>query len=235
MRNTCLLDRQFFLYLTHSNCLFLFNFLHLNSKMLLDFSELYNFRLLNLLCFDDEIFLNFTFLDDLLLLDTSDLDVAIHLNFAFLDDLFLGDTGALNLLLHLVFALLDTLFHLKLEFERFRFSFSGIDSDVLLLVRFSPCLLLFCFEFLDTGIDFNLNDSDLFFLDDTFFFSFLLGCNFDNFTNTDSIKPVFSVQGFNRRLIYPDNRNSLKRQTVLDLQVLTARCLNFITKFLTFL
>ena len=173
--------------------------------MLLNFGELYNPGLLDLLCFDDEVFLNFAFGDDLFLLDLSDLDVAIHLNFAFLDDLFLCEAGALNFLLHYVFALLDPLFHLKLEFEGLRFPFSGIDCDILLLIGFSPCLLLFCFEFLDTCVDINLNDGNLFFLDDAFLFAFLLRRDCCNFTNTDSIKSIFSIQRFNRRLVYANN------------------------------
>ncbi len=178
--------------------------------MLLNFGELHNFGLLNLLCFDNEVFLNFAFGDDLFLLDPSDLDVTVHLNFAFLDDLFLSDTCALNLLLHFVFTFLHTLFHLKLEFKGLCFPFSRIDRNIFLLVRFCPCLLLFSFKFLYAGIDLDLNNSDLFFLYYPFFFSFLIGGDFDDFTDTDCVESVFGIERFNGGLIYPNNRYGFK-------------------------
>ena len=178
--------------------------------MLLNFGELYNFGLLNLLCFDDKILLDFTFGDNLFLLDASDFDVTVHLDFAFLDDLFLSDTCALDLLLHFVFTFLHTLFHLKLEFEGLRFSFGGIDSNILLLIGFCPCLLLFSFKFLYPGIDLNLNNCNFFFLNNPFFFSFLFSCNFGDFTDTDSVKSVFGIKRFNGGLIYSNNRYGFK-------------------------
>ena len=210
MGNTGFLYRQYFLYFANCNRLFLCDSLHLNDEMLLDFGELDNFGLLNLLCFNDKILFNFAFGDNLFLLDASDFDVTVHLDFAFLDDLFLSNTCPLDLLLHLVFTFLHALFHLKLEFKGLGLPFRGIDSNIFLLVGFCPCLLLFGFEFLYPSVDLNLNDGDLFFLDNPFFFSFLLGCDFGDFSDTDCVESVFGIKRFNGGLIYPNNRYGFK-------------------------
>ena len=185
--------------------------------MLFDLSELDNFGLLDLLRFHDEVFLNFAFSNDLFLLDPSDFNIAVHLDLAFLDDLFLEDPCALNLLLHLVFPFTHALFHFELELKGLRFPFCGVGSDILLLVGFCPRLLLLGFEFLDSGIHLDLDDSDLFFLDDPLFLSFLIGCDFSDLTDTDGIKSVFSIKRFNGGLVNPNNRHRFKCKSILGL------------------
>ncbi len=235
LSNLRFFNRQRFIKPSNRDGLFLFNFLHFNSQDTLNLNELHNFGLLNLLRFNTEVHLDFPFRDDLLLFNTSQLYPFIHFDFPFLNRLFLRNPRFFDLLLHLIFPLLYALLHLELEFECICFSFCRIDRDIFLLVRFRPRLILFRLKLLDARFYINLDDCNLFFLNDLFFCTGLVRCNFSDCTDTNRIKTVLRVIRCKRCLIDTDNRYRFKRQSVLKFQILPTCALDLIRKLLSFL